>query len=310
MEEGLLVCGNMNIDRIYSVPELPMEGQSTPISAERTVYGGCGGNIAIAAARAGIPVLLSSVIGSDFPPKYRKNLLDAGVDLDFVRVSEMEPSPYCLILSAPGGRQVYAFNFGSMKEQKQLEVPPGFFKYAHIATSDPSFSIRCARELSSRGSSVAIDPGMEIFFRWNRENLAEVLPYCHRFFGNLGEWKHLGEVLGWEGDVFSFLGNGVPFFEKAFEVIDEAVITIGSSGSVIIDGEGIHHQCPVDVGEVVDATGAGDAFRGGFYGALMREYSSRDALKFGNALGALSVKSGGPQDYEADWEIIAKLIGK
>ncbi len=310
LNRGLLVCGNMNIDRIYSVECLPSEGESTPISAERTVFGGCGGNIAIAAARVGVRTRLSSVIGQDFPADYSRNMEMAGVELDLVSISDSLPSPYCIILSAPGGRQSYAFNPGSMIEQKDLKVPlDSKISHVHIATSDPSFSIRAAKELSRMGSSVSFDPGMEIFFRWNVDLLRKILAHCDRFFGNIGEWKHLGEQLGWGGDVHTFSGIGVPHFIDAFEHIEEAVITLGAAGSVLITKDGSHYEGPIEVGEVVDATGAGDAFRGGFYGALTRGYSSGEALKFGNAMGALSIKSEGPQDYEATWDKLIHLTG-
>ena len=104
-----------------------------------------------------------------------------------------------------------------------------------------------------------------------------------------------------------FSGKGVPHFIDAFELIEEAVITLGAAGSVLITKDGSHYEGPIEVGEVVDATGAGDAFRGGFYGAMIRGFSSREALRFGNAMGALSIKSEGPQDYEVDWDKLIRL---
>ena len=306
--ESLLVFGNMNIDMIHTVKDLPREGESAQVLSRRMVFGGCGGNIAIAAARAGIQVDLCSVIGKDFPEDYGHVLNESGVNTDLIRISEDLPSPYCIILSAPGGRQIYAFDLGSMAEQNEMRIPiERARRYVHIATSDPEFSIRASRELSGAGSEVSIDPGMEIYQRWSRSQLARVLQNCRRFFGNLGEWEHLGCQMGWKGDIHYFNGKGVPYFRDAFDHIEEAVITLGGAGSVIIDLERIHHEGPVEVGEVVDATGAGDAFRGGFYAALIRGYSSKEALRFGNAMGALSVKGEGPQNYEADWETLLYL---
>lgn len=308
LRDRLLVFGNMNIDMIYSVKALPMEGESAQVLSRQMVFGGCGGNIAIAAARAGIDVKLSSVIGKDFPADYRKELMDAGVNMDLVIVSRDLPSPYCVILSAPDGKQIYAFDQGAMKEQKDMVVPlEQASKYVHIATSDPDLSIRAAREFSAAGSEVAIDPGMEIYQRWNKDQLREVLPHCKRFFGNLGEWQYLGKRMGWAGDIDKFDETGAPFFQEALEYIDEAIITLGSSGSVLIDGNRMHHERIIDVGDVVDATGAGDAFRGGFYAALLRGYSSKEALRFGNAMGALSIKGEGPQNYGADWGRLLQL---
>jgi sugar/nucleoside kinase (ribokinase family) len=195
-----------------------------------------------------------------------------------------------------------------MKEQRTMEVPSSVnARYVHIATSDPEFSIMASEELSGKGSEVSIDPGMEIYQRWSPEQLRRILPKCTRFFGNLGEWDHLGEKMGWTGDVFNFEGKGVPYYQEAFEFIEEAVITLGSTGAVLINSQNIHHEDPVDTGPVVDTTGAGDAFRGGFYAALLKGYTSLEALKFGNGMGALSIKGEGPQNYEAEWDEIFKL---
>ena len=98
--DGLLICGNLNMDRILSVDYLPLKGQSTPITAEKKTFGGCGGNIAIAAAKLGIPVTLSSVVGKDFDPGYRKTLEEHGIDLEHLIVDDRLPSPYCFVLSA------------------------------------------------------------------------------------------------------------------------------------------------------------------------------------------------------------------
>jgi adenosine kinase len=62
------------------------------------------------------------------------------------------------------------------------------------------------------------------------------------------------------------------------------------------------------VERVVDATGAGDAFRSGFYSALINGYSSEDAAAFGNIMGALSLSTRGPQDYEADWNLLLTIV--
>lgn len=309
LPNGLLVIGNLNIDRIYTVKALPSEGESTPISGEAVVYGGCGGNISSAAAKAGVDVRLSSVIGRDFPDDYIRSLERDGVDLSPVMVSEENPSPYCLILSGPGGKQLYAFNLGSMIEQSGMKIPVDHVcKYVHIATSDPEFSIRSAEAFKEMGSEVAIDPGMEIYQRWGKDQLGRVLPHCNRFFGNLGEWKYLGKILGWKDIPVEMNGIEVPHYLEPFMWIDEAVITLGSKGSLLMDEGSILHVEVKPEKDVVDATGAGDAFRGGFYGALSRGYSSHDALEFGNAFGALSVRSKGPQEFIIDWKSLLKMI--
>lgn len=308
-EKGLLVCGNLNIDMIYRVQRLPTEGRSTPILGEGKVFGGCGGNIAMAAGRLGARVKLSSVVGKDLPGEYRIKLDSAGVDLTPLKVSDELPSPYCIVLSAPDGKQAYAFNMGSMKEQKDMDVPlEHVMRYTHIATSDPSFTERCASELSMKGSIISFDPGMEIFFRWDRSSLQAVLEHTDIFFGNLGEWEYLAEQMGWSRKEFILEGQRVSYFREAFDVVKYGVITLGERGAVLMSGKGAHHEKAVHLDEVVDATGAGDAFRGGFFAALLKGIPMESALKYGNVLGSLAVSSEGPQDYEAEWDAIEKIL--
>ncbi|MBN1539254.1 MAG: hypothetical protein JW939_03850, partial [Candidatus Thermoplasmatota archaeon] len=136
--DHLLVCGNLNMDTILTVDYLPEEGQSTPVRAIRREFGGCGGNISLAAAKLGVPVIISSVVGKDFDEGYRERLLNSGIDLGHLTVDEELPSPFCLVLSAPGGKQAYAFMEGAMGRQMDVEPPlssKNKIGHCHIATS-------------------------------------------------------------------------------------------------------------------------------------------------------------------------------
>ncbi len=306
MREGLIVCGNLNIDHIISVSYLPGEGESAPVSGRRVEHGGCGGNIAYSASLLSVPVSISSAIGCDFDPDYMRRLGELPIDISGVLVIEGELSPLCTILTDPEGGQCYAFMMGAMGRQNELPVPETH-EYCHIATSEPAFSIRVAEKQSGEGANVAVDPGQEIFFRWRREDLAEVLGCSSRFFGNLGEWIKLSELMGWSGIVESIGRGEVPTYPEAFDLIDEAVITDGERGAYLITSGGIFHSPACDV-DVVDPTGAGDSFRGGFYAALLHGRSSREALAFGNKMASLSIATQGAQNHLMDWDGLEKMV--
>ncbi len=306
MKEGLILCGNLNIDHIISVSYLPGEGESAPVSKRRVEHGGCCGNTAFSASLLSLPVSLSSAIGTDFDPDYMKRLRELPIDISEVRVIEGELSPLCTILTDPEGRQCYAFMMGAMGRQNELPVPETH-EYCHIATSDPRFSIRVAGKQSGEGASVAVDPGQEIHFRWREEDLAQVLGYSSRFFGNLGEWIKLSELMGWSGIVETVGIKEIHTYPEAFDLIEEAVITDNIHGAYLITSGGIFHSPACDV-DVVDPTGAGDAFRGGFYAALHRGRSSREALAFGNRMASLSITTQGAQNHMIDWDGLEKIV--
>ncbi|MFW3145783.1 MAG: carbohydrate kinase family protein [Thermoplasmatota archaeon] len=305
----ILVCGNLNIDRILTVDYLPAEGQSTPVRSQRIEYGGCGGNIAAALAKLGTGVILSTVVGRDLDPDYEGRLKELGVDLSGMVVDEELPSPSCTVLTAPGGKQTYAFMMGAMEKQGSIDIPVfEDVSFVHIATSDPDFTIRTAKHYAGMRIEVGMDPGQEIYFRWERSKMTEVLKYCTRFFGNLDEWKHLLRICGWKGMERKIAGMEVEVPSEPFDHLKEAVITMGERGSILITQGETLYQGPVETGPVIDPTGAGDAFRGGFYSALIRGLSSYDSLLYGNAMGALSLTGKGPQGYDTDWEALLKVI--
>jgi sugar/nucleoside kinase (ribokinase family) len=309
--DSLLVCGNLNMDTILSVEYLPEEGQSTPVRSRRREFGGCGGNISIGASKLGVPVMLSAIIGNDFDPEYRKRLQGHDIDLEHLVVDEELPSPFCLVLSAPEGQQAYAFMEGAMGKQKDLEPPIPVkdpIGFCHIATSHPDFSKRTAAAMVDCGISTSFDPGQEIYFRWKGTEVEEVLKNCDRFFGNLGEWEYLMDTLDLDWEERSIPGVVYPWSGKIFDLIDEAVVTLGDKGSMLITKDRVIHQPILYVDEFKDATGAGDAFRGGFFAALLRGISSEEALLYGNAMGALSLTSAGPQGYKASWDKIEDMI--
>lgn len=72
------------------------------------------------------------------------------------------------------------------------------------------------------------------------------------------------------------------------------VITLGSAGAVISDAYGVSFAPAYRV-DVVDTTGAGDAFVGAMACELARGSSLRDSVLFATAMSALAVQSKGAQ---------------
>lgn len=70
--------------------------------------------------------------------------------------------------------------------------------------------------------------------------------------------------------------------------VGTVVVTMGSDGVLVLDGTNeVRHVAPVPV-EVVDTTGAGDAFNAGLATALAEGRELVDAVRFGACCGALA----------------------
>jgi ribokinase len=75
--------------------------------------------------------------------------------------------------------------------------------------------------------------------------------------------------------------------------VGAAIITLGENGVLYHDGTTATHIAAFDAGPVVETTGAGDAFNGGFAAALARGLAPLAAVRFGCATAAISVTRAG-----------------
>ena len=71
--------------------------------------------------------------------------------------------------------------------------------------------------------------------------------------------------------------------------VRNVVVKLGAAGCLVCWGED-SLQAPAFTVKVVDTTGAGDCFAGGFLAALQHGFSYAEAARFANAVGALSVQ--------------------
>ena len=89
-----------------------------------------------------------------------------------------------------------------------------------------------------------------------------------------------------------------------------AIITLGEKGALFHDGTRTVHVPPFKAGKVVETTGAGDAFNGGFAAALSEGQDPLDAVRFGSATAGISVtRAGTAPSMPSRAEIDALLWG-
>lgn len=89
-----------------------------------------------------------------------------------------------------------------------------------------------------------------------------------------------------------------------------AIITLGEKGALYHDGTRTVHVPPFKAGPVVETTGAGDAFNGGFAAALSEGMDPVDAVRFGSATAGISVtRAGTAPSMPSRAEIEALLRG-
>lgn len=90
--------------------------------------------------------------------------------------------------------------------------------------------------------------------------------------------------------------------------VGAVLITLGGQGSLLHTKENSLHIPIFNAGKVVDTTGAGDAFNGGFAAALARGETPEAAARFGSAVAGISVTRFGTAPSMPHWDEVRKLL--
>ena len=269
----LLVAGHVNVDHFLSVARIPGPDRTAPVVAERRELGGTATNVARSARRHGVSVGLLASVGDGFPPTFREVLDREGIDLRGLTTVAGSPTPCCTILEDRGGRTRTLIQQGPMGDSARHPLPGRWwraYRWLHLGTGSPAHYLRLAEEARRDRRPVALDPAQEIFYRWDRVAFRRILPLAEILFGNRAEVDH---AAAWVGS------RGVP---SLLEHVPLVVRTEGPRGSTAFFRGGTVHVPSRAPRRVRTFVGAGDAFRGGFYGGWFAGAPVAECLRAGN----------------------------
>jgi len=254
----LIIClGDLVVDLISQEPGRPLWAVST---FEKHL-GGSPANVAIGLHSMGIPVALWSKVGDDANGRYLRHRLRAlGLSTDGIVVDPVHLTKVALIgLDEHGDRTWEMLNPDSAYENIGLEdVNPAVLKTARVlhlggaalvGARTAETVLHLVRMAKTNGCLVSFDPNLIVGNAPERANILRrldaLLPWVDVLKMSIDDWRDL-------------LGETSPESVLARRV-SLVIRTEGGAGSHCYR----HHECifvetePVDV---VDATGAGDAF--------------------------------------------------
>jgi len=296
------VYGHVVLDHILAVPRLPVPDTTVRVLDRSVYFGGTAGNIARFAARLGVRTALASFVGGDFPPAYREALAAEGVDLADLRVVRGAATPSAWIFTAPRGKQTTVIDQGPMWDAHRQTVPEHAARSAvvvHLGTGRPAYLRRVARLAAKLGRTIAFDPSQEITYAYTRTSFLEILRLAHLFFGNEAEVRTALR--------FARLRRPADLLAH----VERVVMTLGRRGSLVFTrGEGAHRIPRVPPRRVVDVTGAGDAYRAGFYAGMSRGLDPARCGLLGSAAASFAVEARGTQTNVPGWEEVVRRASR
>lgn len=292
MKAYLGVFGHVVLDTIVRVPKLPEPNTSIQILDRRRHFGGTGGNLARAAGRLGVRVSLASFVGADFPPDYRAALAADDVDLTDLRTVRGASTPTAWIFSDPKGNQVAIVDQGPMKDvapRPVLRHSVRDVNLVHIGTGRPEYYAKVADLAEDLDRPIAFDPSQEIHYVYTPRTFRNLLARATYFFGNEAEVARAKQFVR-ATDTRDLL-----------RYVDVVVATRGPKGSTILTRDGSISIPRIRPARVVDVTGAGDAYRAGFYAGLAKGDDLRHAGILGSAVASFVLEARGTQTNLPTW---------
>lgn len=297
-EKYVLVVGDANVDLIVRYPELQKNGQYS--NPEPQLWGGgSAANTAHALKKLGLPVHFMGTVGADSYGKYVQNeLKNAGINTEELIV---DPSLNTVCVFAfvredgerslwPWPKEQQSFRYLDIdKVNWDIVENASWVHSSGMVFSSNSSARHTVSKIMERANALSIPTSFDLNLRKENDGLNEG---CR--LAVLSVIEHCQYVLGSADEEFLYLRTG----KAAKDPIEEAesfasenrviIARMGSGGSLAITPcwQFVAPAIPV---KVVDTIGAGDAFNAGFIAARLQNLSLKEAIQWGNALGAYAV---------------------
>ena len=254
----ILVTGSLAFDHIMNFPgkfsdhimpdKIHQINLSFLVTTLKKQKGGTAGNIAYTLALLKNPVSILGIAGSDFSD-YKKFLQQAGVDTSQIKTSpDITSSAY--IMTDITDNQIAAFYPGAMNDAETLSLSNTKTDLVVISPNNPKAMVKFVKECQNSGTDYMLDPGMQLP-ALDPEDLKMMTANATILIGNDYEISLLKEKVSLDD-------------KQLLNQVKILITTLGDKGSSI---QTPNETIQIDAGkpeEVVDPTGAGDAYRAGF----------------------------------------------
>ena len=294
------IFGHVNLDYIMDVEKLPEPNTSIQVSNVQRFFGGTGANVALMAASMGVKTALASFVGTDFPKDFKDAFFNAGVDTYDLQEMKDFLTPTCRIMTDPENNQISIMDQGPMGEMDDYPIAQHTIQSSqiiHIGTGRPAYYRKVMKAASQLGKPIYFDPAQELHYVYTPEDFLELLNMSFALFVNQSELAIAMKYLGYDDKV------------QILEHVELLIVTLGKDGSQILTKTEEINIPAITPKAVIDPTGAGDAYRAGFYAGLSRNKTLDECGWLGAAAASFAIEVSGPVGKLPSWEEILNRSG-
>jgi adenosine kinase len=290
----VLVSGSLAYDRIMDFPgrfsdhimpdKIHQINVSFTVNGMKENFGGTAGNLAYSLSLLGEDPSIVATIGYDYH-RYFEWLEECKISAENIRMVSEEATASAYITTDLADNQITGFNPGAMKQQAGFDfskIDPADY-IAIVAPGNLADMAEYTKTHQKLGIFSIFDPGQSLP-AWSGEDLARVIGQSRMLVSNDYELALIVDKTGKSA-------------EQLLETVETIVTTKGEEGCEILTGDGSVSVPVVPTDNVVDPTGAGDAFRGGLIKGLVQGDTVERAAQLGTLCSHYVIQQYGTQEY-------------
>ncbi|MDP2755753.1 MAG: carbohydrate kinase family protein [Nitrospirota bacterium] len=291
---NIYISGSMAYDRIMDFPgklsdhilpdKIHILNVCFTVNGMVEKFGGTAGNIAYSLSLLNERAVIIATIGKDYQI-YFDWLGKNNIPTDGIKIINEEHTAGAYIITDKADNQITGFNPGSMK------YPSGYkFKNSDsensiglIGPGNLQDMIEYAKTCKDKGINYICDPGQSLT-QWRGKTLIEWIDGSILLISNDYELEMIMKITGMD--------------KKRLKGLTKIIITtLGEKGSLISNSDFDVSIPAAKVHDVVDPTGAGDAFRAGLLKGIVIGRDIETAAKIGTVVAAYAIEKYGTQEH-------------
>lgn len=281
----VVVMGSFVADVAFRTTKLPAWGETHMGAEFKLGPGGKGSNQAVAAARAGARVSFISKLGNDpFGDLARRTYREEGIDTRHLLETASATGAAAIIIDAQRGENAIIVVPGACYELTPEEVD----RARPLIASAAVFIAQLELSLPT------VQHGLHLAHSLGVPTVLNPAPACELPESIFHDCDYITPNETEAGTLTGIHVASLADAERAADALlargtRNVVITLGAQGAFVKNATVREHVPAFNAGPVVETTGAGDAFNGGFAVALAEDKDIVEATRFGCAVAAISV---------------------
>ncbi|MBI4653050.1 carbohydrate kinase family protein [Candidatus Kuenenbacteria bacterium] len=290
----ILIVGSLAYDYVMDFPDsfrnhimpeqLHILNVSFVVDKMKKNFGGCAGNIAYNIKLLGGDPIIFSCLGAD-AQDYLAHFKKYKIKNKYIKISQRDSTASAYIITDKDDNQISAFYGNVLNEiiNKNINGIKEKIKLVLISPINKNVMLKYAKECDENNIPFVFDPGQRIT-EFNKNKLQEMISKAKFIIGNDYEIKLMEQKTEW--NISDMLNK-----EKII------IITLGEKGSIIMTQNEtikINSYLPK---KIEDPTGAGDAYRAGFFTAYIEGKDLKTCGKYASIVASYAIEHYGTQNH-------------